>query len=376
MERIYLDNAATTQTYTEVVEAMTPYFGLKFGNPSSIHSLGRINRMAIENARKTISKGLNCRPGELFFTSCGTESTNTALWAAIRDLKCSRIITSPIEHHATLHTAEFIQSMGLCTLEFVSLEAEGHIDYNSLETLLKSSSETTIVSLMHANNEIGNLSDIGRISKLCRAYGAFLHTDMVQTLVHYPINLQELDVDFISGSAHKFHGPKGSGILYINQNVQIKPLIHGGSQERNMRSGTENVAGIVGFAKAFEIGTETQGADSSYISFLKEYMIEQIRTELPYCIFNGDITEKSLYTVLNVGFPLQERTEVLSMHLDMVGICISGGSACSSGSEKGSHVIKALLGDKPIVPIRFSFSKFNQKSEIDTCIAKIKEILQ
>lgn len=376
MERIYLDNAATTQPYTEVVEAMTPYLSVKFGNPSSIHSLGRINRMAVESARKSISKGLNCKPGELFFTSCGTESTNTALWAAIRDLKCSRIITSPIEHHATLHTAEFIQSLGLCRVDYVTLDNKGHIDYTSLEALLQSTTEKTLVSLMHANNEIGNLTDIKRVSQLCRKHHAFLHTDMVQTLVHYPINLQDLDVDFISGSAHKFHGPKGSGILYINHNVQIKPLIHGGSQERNMRSGTENVAGIVGFAKAFEMGLSTQKEDAAYITSLKQYMIEQIQAELPYCIFNGDISDDSLYTVLNVGFPLQERTEVLSMHLDMLGICISGGSACSSGTEKGSHVIKALHGEKPIVPIRFSFSKFSQKPEIDTCIAKIKEILQ
>jgi cysteine desulfurase len=274
MSRIYLDNAATTPLDKIVLDAMMPYLTEHFGNASSIHSFGRASRIAIEKSRKEIAQIMNARPGEIFFTSCGTESTNTVLHAAIRDLGCKHIITSPIEHHATLHTAEFLASLSLCKVSKVNLTQEGHIDYVDLERLLAESNEQTIVTLMHANNEIGNITDIQYVGDLCKKYNALFHSDTVQTIAHYKFDLEKLPVDFLSGSAHKFNGPKGSGILFIRSGIQIKPFIHGGSQERNMRSGTENIANIVGFAKALEIATLHYEEDKVYIQSLKKAFIQ------------------------------------------------------------------------------------------------------
>jgi len=376
MSRIYLDNAATTSLDPAVLEAMMPYFTEKFGNPSSIHSYGRETRSAIEKARKEIATMLGARPGELFFTSCGTESTNTILHAAVRDLACQRIITSPIEHHATLHTAEFLESLGLCRVDKVALTVDGHIDYIDLERLLSDRSVKTLVSLMHANNEIGNLTDLHYVSELCRKHGALFHTDAVQTVAHLPIHLESLPVDFLSASAHKFHGPKGSGLLFIRSGISIKPFIHGGSQERTMRSGTENVANTVGFAKALELALRHHEEDRVYIQSLKTALfdlLQQVGTELH---FHGDThPERSLYTVLNVGFPLSPKTEMLSINLDMAGIAVSGGSACSSGAQTGSHVIRAIYPHQSLVPVRFSFSKHNTFEELDLAVKKIKEFV-
>ncbi|MBK7763701.1 MAG: cysteine desulfurase [Bacteroidetes bacterium] len=375
MERIYFDNAATTSLDPEVLKAMMPYYTEHFGNPSSIYSYGREARMAIEAARKTVANLLHVKPGEITFTSCGTESSNLAINAAIRDLGCTHIITSTIEHHATLHTVQFLHSMGLCEVSYVNLTHDGHIDVVHLEDLLKSSHQKTLVTLMHANNEVGNLSDIVYIGELCERYDAIFHSDTVQTLAHFLLDLQEVKVHFMSGSAHKFHGPKGSGILFARQGLPIKPILHGGSQERNMRAGTENVAGIVGFAKAFELNMQSHHEDVVYIRSLKNYVIEKLTAAIPDIIFHGDIGERSLYTVLNVGFPVNDRSEMLSINLDIAGICVSGGSACNSGAQGGSHVIKGIYPHESKVPIRFSFSKHNTFEEIDKVVLKISELL-
>ena len=375
MTRIYFDNAATTPLDPQVLQAMMPYFTEHFGNASSIYSYGRENRMAIESARKLVASSLNIKPGELFFTSGGTESSNMAITCSVRDLGCKHIITSPIEHHATLHTVEFLKSLGLVDVSYVKLTQDGHVDLIDIEQLLERKNAKTLVTLMHANNELGNITDIVYVGELCERFGAIFHTDTVQTLAHYHLDLQKVKVQFISGSAHKFHGPKGTGILYTNHMVQIKPFIHGGGQERAMRAGTENVAGIVGFAKAFELSMLHHDEDMVFIRSLKQYMKEKLSSAFEDIIFHGDTGEKSLYTVLNAGFPINERTEMLSINLDVAGICVSGGSACSSGAQGGSHVIKGAYPHSHRVPIRFSFSKHNTFEEIDTAVLKISEFL-
>jgi cysteine desulfurase len=377
MSRIYFDNAATTALDPEVLEAMMPFLTEKFGNPSSVYSYGRETKMAIEQARKTVAKILNANPGEIFFTSGGTESTNTAISAAIRDLGCKHIITSQIEHHATLHTVEHMEHFKHATLSFVRLNDKGHVDLNHLEELLANSKEKCLVTLMHANNEIGNLLKIKAVGELCKKYDAIFHSDTVQTVGHYPINLKDIYVHFINGAGHKFHGPKGVGILYVNENVRIKPHINGGAQERNMRAGTENLYGIVGFAKALEIATARYEEDSQYIKGLKTYMAGKLKEIFPDVIFNGDANGSSLYTVLNVSFPMTERSDMLLFSLDMEGICVSGGSACTSGANAVSHVIKAIYNGQAagMVPIRFSFSRHNTKEEVDTVIEKLKTLI-
>lgn len=374
MQRIYLDNAATTPLDKDVLDAMLPYMTTHFGNPSSIYSYGRETRLAVENARKTVAKLLNAHPGEIFFTSGGTESNNMAILTAIRDLGCKHIITSPIEHHAVLHTVSHYAT-GDITSSFVKLLPDGHIDLQDLESQLAQIPKKCLVTLMHANNEIGNLLSINAVSALCKKYNAVFHSDCVQTVGHYPIDLSRIQVDFISASGHKFHGPKGTGILYINNNVQVKPLIHGGGQERNMRAGTENVYGIMGFAKALELSMERYEKDSAYIKSLKDYLIEQLQKHIPNIKFNGDYSGSSLYTIVNVSFPATPKSEMLLFNLDINNICVSGGSACSSGANQGSHVINAINKDPYRVAIRFSFSKYNTKEEIDQVIEKIKELL-
>jgi cysteine desulfurase len=377
MRRIYFDNAATTALDPDVLDAMMPYMTEKFGNPSSIYSYGRETKMAIENARKTVAKILNCAPGEIFFTSGGTESSNTAINAAIRDLGCKHIITSPIEHHATLHTVEQHEHCGNATLQFVNVKKDGHIDLEHLEQLLAGNEGKTLVTLMHANNEIGNLLEVKAVGELCKKYDAIFHSDMVQTIGHYPIDLKSIYVHFVSAAGHKFHGPKGVGILYINENVTIKPYLCGGAQERNMRAGTENLYGIVGFAKALEIATQRYEQDSTYIKNLKQYMADKLVATFPGVVFNGDTNGSSLYTVLNVAFPKTDKSDMLLFNLDMSGICVSGGSACSSGANSVSHVIKALHNGQSqnLVPIRFSFSRHNTTEEVDMVIEKLKEFV-
>ena len=373
--RIYFDNAATTPLDADVLEAMMPYLTTYFGNPSSIYSYGRETRLAVENARKSVAKNLNAHPAEIFFTSGGTESSNMAINAAIDDLHCRHIITSPIEHHATLHTVEHLQQSGKATVNYVKLLANGHVDLHHVEELLADSKEKTLVTLMHANNEIGNLLDIDAVGNLCKKYGAVFHSDTVQTIGHFPFDLRNTPVHFITGSAHKFHGPKGVGIIYINENIKIKPFINGGSQERNMRAGTENVYGIVGFAKALEKATQNLEKDSRYIGELKQYMAEKLQQKIAGVSFNGDAFGKSLYTVLNVSFPKTDKSEMLLYSLDMHHICASGGSACTSGTNLGSHVIDAIYNDPDKVAIRFSFSKYNTKEEVDTVVNTLKELI-
>jgi len=373
--RIYFDNAATTPLDPQVLEAMMPYFTEKFGNPSSIYSYGRESRLAIENARKIAGKILNAHPAEIFFTSGGTESSNTAICASIKDLGCRHIITSPIEHHATLHTVENMFHQGEAALSFVKLLSNGHIDMEDLERLLASSHEKCLVTLMHANNEIGNMIDLHAVGNLCKMYGAIFHSDTVQTVGHFPFDLRNTPVHFITGAGHKFHGPKGVGLLYINENVKIKPYIHGGSQERNMRAGTENLYGIVGFAKALELATEHYEEHSSYIKGLKIYMMEQVKKNIRGVSFNGDPLGRSLYTVLSVSFPKTEKSEMILFNLDMNNICASGGSACTSGADQGSHVIRAINHNPNQVTVRFSFSKQNTKEEIDSVVEKLKEMI-
>ena len=375
MERIYFDNAATTPLDPKVLEAMLPFMTEKFGNPSSIYSYGRETRMAIEQARKTVAAILGAKPAEIFFTSGGTESSNTILHAAINDLGCKHIISSPIEHHATLHTVEHLAKTAGIKLSWVKILPTGHIDLSNLESLLSENSEKAIVSIMHANNEIGNMIDLHATGSICKKYKAYFHSDTVQTVGHFPFNLKETPVDFITGAGHKFHGPKGIGILYINEQVKITPLIHGGSQERNMRAGTENLYGIIGFAKALELATETYEKDSQHMQSLKKYMHNELIKNIEGVSFNGDPFGQSLYTLLSVNFPKNEQTEMLLFNLDMNQICASGGSACSSGAQQGSHVIKAINSDENITTIRFSFSKQNTTEEIDKVVSFLKTMM-
>ncbi len=375
MTRIYFDNAATTPLDPVVLEAMMPFLTEKFGNPSSIYSYGRECRLAVETARKSVAKILNAHPAEIFFTSGGTESSNTAINASVRDLGFKHIISSPLEHHATLHTIEHLHHSGEVALSFVKVLPDGHIDLEDLERLLKESDEKCLVTLMHANNEIGNLLDIHAVGNLCKTYNAIFHSDTVQTVGHYPFDLRNTPVHFITGAGHKFHGPKGVGILYINENVKIKPYILGGSQERNMRAGTENLYGIVGFAKALELATEHYAKDSAYIKEIKLYMAGELKKNIKDVGFNGDVFGRSLYTVLNVAFPKTEKSEMILFNLDISNICASGGSACTSGADQGSHVIRAIHNNPNQVAVRFSFSKNNTKEEVDTVVSKLKEMI-
>lgn len=362
--RIYFDNAATTPIDPLVFEAMKPFFTDHFGNPSSIYSYGRESRLAIENARKKVASLLGAHPAEIFFTSGGTESSNTAIHGAVHQLGCKRIISSKIEHHATLHTCEYFQKHAGIELEWVHLLPDGHIDLADLEKRLSSSPQKTLVTLMHANNELGNITDIKAVGELCKKYNAVYHADTVQTVGHYPIDLSQLEVDFITASSHKFHGPKGIGILYMRSSAKIDPYIHGGGQERNMRAGTENIYGIVGFTKALELALENLASEKNHIEGVKNYLKERLSDQYADIVFNGDTQDNSLYTVLSVGFPLNDKTEMLLFNLDVNHICVSGGSACSSGANQGSHVIQAL-NLPPQSTVRFSFSKYNTKEEVD-----------
>lgn len=375
MNRIYLDNAATTPISEEVIEVMTAFMRDHYGNPSSIHAQGRTVRAAIENARKTIARYLNASIGEIFFTSGGTESNNMALKCAVRDLGVKRFISSPIEHHCVLHTLDTLKNSEDIEIDWVKLDQYGKVDLEHLECLLKESDSTTMVSLMHANNEIGTLIDLDEISQVCSKYGALFHSDTVQTIGHYPFDLNKTKINFLCGSAHKFHGPKGIGFIYINQSNVIKPYIDGGSQERNMRGGTENVYGIIGMAKAFELANEQLAERREKIEAVRKIMIEKIQLHFDDVTFNGDYAGDCLYTVLNVSFPPSPRSELLLLNLDIAGISASGGSACSSGAEGGSHVLTALGSPQERKNIRFSFSHYNTTQEIDEVIEKMKTFI-
>lgn len=374
--KVYFDNAATTPLDQEVFEAMTPFMIGSFGNPSSIHSHGREVRAAIEKARKKVAELLHTSPSEIFFTSGGTEADNTAIRCSIETHKISYAITSKIEHHAVLHTLQHLEKEGKINLKYVKLNSKGHIEYEHLEYLL-ANQERTLVSLMHANNEIGNITDISRIGEICANYNAIFHSDTVQTVGHYTHDLEKLKVHSIVGAAHKFHGPKGIGFLYLHNSLKIKPFIYGGSQERNMRGGTENVYGIIGLAKALEIAYRDMAAHQKHIRELKNYMINRLIEKVPGVDFHGDSKnpEKSLYTVLNVCLPPHEDHDMLLFNLDINKISASGGSACSSGTSIGSHVLATINTAPDKGAVRFSFSKYNTMEEVDYTIAKLCEIL-
>ncbi len=372
---VYLDNAATTPIDPEVIEAMVAVMKDDYGNPSSIHAHGREVRTRVEEARKTVARLLNVTPSEIFFTSGGTEADNMALRCSVEDLGVKRIITSPIEHHAVLHTAEELEKKGRVDLDLVRVKPDGHIDLEHLESLLSDTSKgKTLVSLMHANNEIGNLLDVDRVSEMCQKHNALFHCDTVQTIGHYPLDLEKVKIDFIACAAHKFNGPKGVGFIYISNRNKISPLITGGAQERNMRGGTENVYGIVGLARALEIASRDMESKIAAISDLKAYMIQKLEEAVPGISFNGDAKGRSLYTVLNVSFPPSKISEMMLFRLDIEGISASGGSACSSGSDIGSHVLKTLGVSSDRANVRFSFSKFNTREEIDYVIEKLREL--
>jgi cysteine desulfurase len=373
--RVYLDNAATTPLDPEVFEAMKPFMLEDFGNPSSTHAHGRKVRAAIESARKKVAELLNCTPGEIIFTSGGTEADNTLLRCSIDTYQLKHAISSPIEHHAVTHTLETLEREGKIKLHHVRLDEKGHVDYAHLEELLKTNPHA-LVSLMHANNEIGNLLDMERVGELCQQYQAYFQSDTVQTLGHYRHDLKKLKVHGLTAAAHKFHGPKGVGFMYINKDKKIHSLIHGGAQERNMRGGTENVYGIIGLAKALEICYREMDEHESQIKKLKAHMVAKLREAMPDVTFNGDSSnlQKSLYTVLNVSIPESEENDMLLFNLDLQGISASGGSACSSGASTGSHVLGALYPNSKRGAVRFSFSKYNTAEEINHVVAKLAEI--
>lgn len=366
--KVYFDNAATTPMAPEVLDAMLPYMREHYGNPSSTHQFGRKTKSAIETARKGIAKLLNCSPMEICFTSGGTEADNTAIRGSIAQLGVKHIITSAIEHHAVLHTVEGCAERGEIRLSMVRLTAKGHVDVQHLRELLEQATEKTLVSLMHANNEIGTMLNLDVISAICQEYGALFHSDTVQTMGHFPFDLAKTKMHFVVGAAHKFHGPKGVGFLYINREVHLEPLIYGGAQERNMRAGTENLYGIVGMAKALELACSHMEEHRGHIEGLKNYMKSRLRELLPEIEING-CEDQSLYTVLNVTLPETPQSDMLLFLLDIEGIAVSSGSACSSGSNQGSHVLRAIDINEGLTSkgpsIRFSFSRYNTREEVD-----------
>ncbi|MBK8653304.1 MAG: cysteine desulfurase [Haliscomenobacter sp.] len=374
MSRIYFDNAATTPLDPEVMEIMVRAYQELHGNPSSIHEEGRRARAAIEQARKEIAVSLNSSIGEIFFTSGGTEANNMALKCAVRDLGVQRIISARTEHHCVLHSLDALRRDQGTETVFVRQTQDGRLELEHLESLLASGGPKTLVSLMHANNEVGTLANLQEIGTLCRRFGAYFHTDTVQTLGYYPINLKELPIDFLAGSAHKFHGPKGVGFIYINQQNALRPFLDGGSQERNMRGGTENIAGILGMAAALSKAYGEIDSRRAKIREVRDYLAQRLEEAIPDIEWNGDPFGQGHYKLLSVGFPPGPKTELLLLNLDIAGIAVSGGSACSSGADAGSHVMDALKKDSPRKTIRFSFSHHNTLQEVDYLMEQLKKI--
>ena len=373
--KVYLDNAATTPVAPEIIEMMSEMMKTTFANPSSIHSYGRQSRTIIESARKRIAKLLNTSPGSIFFTSGGTEADNMAIKCAIQDHSIQHAITSKISHHAVLYPLKDLHDERKINLSYIDIDNNGLVSLSHLKELLQNNSRT-FVSIMHANNEIGTIQDLKKIGSICKDYGAIFHSDTVQTIGHYPFNMQDLNVDFLAASAHKFHGPKGIGFCYISENIKIKPFLRGGSQERNMRAGTENICGIAGLAMAMEMAYENLESDMLYIKGLKKYMIKKLKNEINDVQFYAKCSDidNSLYTVLSCHFPETEISEMLLFNLDILGVACSGGSACASGVSKGSHVLSEIYPDSKRPGIRFSFSRYNTKQDIDFAVAKLKEL--
>lgn len=381
MQKVYLDNAATTQVRDEVIEKMQHALGEFYGNPSSTHSFGRSAKTAIEKARKTIAKYLNAHPSEIIFTSGGTEADNMILRCAVRDRGVQTIITSKIEHHAVLHTAEELEKEYGVTLLFVQLDETGNPDLNHLEQLLQQDDSKKLVSLMHVNNELGNIIDVNHIAKRCKEAGALFHSDTVQSVGHFPWDLEKCTIDFLTAAAHKFHGPKGVGFAYVRKNSGLKPLIVGGAQERGFRAGTEPFHNIVGLEEAFIAAYDNLEKEKEYVSGLKAYFVNRIKDEIPEVKFNGlsgDLTQ-STYTLTNVRLPFdKQKSLMLLFHLDLKGIACSKGSACQSGSAKGSHVLSEILSEEELAKpsLRFSFSKYNTREELDYTINVLKEFAE
>ena len=372
--RVYLDNAATTALDDDVIQAMLPYFKEFYGNPSSLYAEGRKAKAAIEESRKKVADLLNVSVGEIFFTAGGTEADNMAILGAVEAFSYKNIITSPLEHHAVLHTVDYLKELGYA-VHYLRVDGKGDVDLNHLEELLEKNGKS-LVALMHANNEIGNLTDIEKAGKLTHQYGGFFHTDAVQSVGHFPLDLSKNVISSLAASSHKFHGPKGTGILYVNKKNKIKPRIHGGSQERNMRAGTENVAGIVGFTKALEIAFSEQEAHEKHIQEIKNYMIKQLKELSSEITFNGNsATKNSLSTLVSVNFPIDSDASMFLFQLDLKGVSASGGSACSSGALSGSHVLNAIERDSNGVGLRFSFSRFTTKEDIDYAIKQISSLM-
>jgi cysteine desulfurase len=375
--RIYLDNAATTPLDPDVFEAMKPFLLEDFGNPSSSHAHGRKVRAAIESARKKIAELLHCTPGEIIFTSGGTEADNTILTGGVISYNIQNIISSRIEHHAVEETVNNLCKKKHIHLHMVNLDEHGYVDLTHLDNLL-SKYPNALVSLMHANNEIGNLLNIESVGELCFQHKAYFHSDTVQTVGHYVHDLRKIKIHGMAAAAHKFHGPKGVGFMFIRKDKKIQSFVHGGPQERNMRGGTENVYGIIGMAKALEIAYQHLDEHQKYITGLKARMIEKLKENIPGVEFHGDSAslDRSLYTVLNVCLPESDQNGMLLFNLDLHGISASGGSACSSGATAGSHVLSALYPDSKKGAVRFSFSKYNTAEEIDFAVEKLKECLR
>jgi cysteine desulfurase len=375
--RIYLDNAATTPMDPKVIEAMLPIMTDNFGNPSSIHAHGRRVKSEVEKSRKKVAELLHTSPSEIFFTSGGTEADNTAIRCTIEALGLKHAITSEIEHHAVLHTLQHLEKHGIIELSYVKLDEKGHFDAQHLQELLETKPRS-LVSLMQGNNEIGNLIDLEAVSELCKSHDAIFHSDTVQTMGHYTHDLQAIKADFIVGASHKFNGPKGVGFLYVNAGTKIHPFIHGGAQERNMRGGTENVYGIVGLAKALELAYEGMESHRSHIEGLKQQMISGLSQRIEGIKFNGDSAnlDRSLYTVLNVSLPPNDGNDMLLFNLDIDGISCSGGSACSSGTDIGSHVLNALNASPQRGNVRFSFGKFNTEAEINKVVDVVSRMYE
>lgn len=379
MKTVYFDSAATTQLREEVILRMTKVMQENYGNASSTHSFGRSSKSLIENARKTVAKYLNVSASEIIFTSGGTEADNLALRSAVRDLNVKKIITSKIEHHGVLHTIDQLQLEYDVAVEYVKLDTNGHVDYVHLEQLLNSP-EKTLVSLMHVNNEIGNILDIKRVGALCKANNALFHSDTVQSVGHYELDLQEIPIDFMAVSAHKFHGPKGVGFAFIRKQSGLKPLIFGGEQERGIRAGTEAVHNIAGLETALKLSYKNLEEERNYIKEIKSYFINELTKAFPDVHFNGASgnLNESTYTVLNVCLPIAgDKAMLLLFNLDLKGIACSKGSACQSGSSKGSHVLSQILSEEQLEKpsLRFSFSKYNTKEEVDYVIEALKSFV-
>jgi len=379
MTPIYFDNAATTQIRDEVIEVMTDVMKNNFGNASSSHSFGRSSKSLVENSRKQIASYFNVSAAEIVFTSGGTEADNLVLRSVVRDLDVTHIITSRIEHHGVLLTLKQLQTEYGISVNYVNLGTDGQISFEHLEELLQTS-EKTLVSLMHVNNEIGNLLDIKQVAELCKVNNALFHSDAVQSVGHYNIDLQEIPIDFLAASAHKFHGPKGVGFAFLRKGSGLKPLIFGGDQERGYRAGTESVHNIVGLEKSLSLAYNNLETESTYVKNLKSYFIEQLKANIPDVFFNGSSGNmvKSTYTSFNVCLPVPpEKSAMLLFQLDLKGIACSKGSACQSGSSQGSHVLAQLLSDTDMQKpsIRFSFSIYNTKEEVDYVVEALKELV-